>query len=410
MEEDIHLLQKDIELKELDIAITKAEEILNYEAAHDSELLGALQIVKDFIKKKKRICYGGTAMNTLLPPKYKFYNPDFDLPDYDFLTPDTDSDVMELVDALKNAGFKNTISRVGMHEGTKKILVNYIAVADLTYASQDVYNVFYKESKCIDGILYTNEHMLRMMMYLELSRPRGEVSRWKKVYTRLQILNNYFTFKPCKPRKQYNIPYALRKELYKFILVRQKTLATLDLESIYNKSLKEKNIVYNLHNGGPFVFYSANLKEDAYDLKHLLILDNFKATYHPAKGSSLAPRVSIYNGSKLLALIVEEDACNSYNNIKTAENRILHISSLQTLITLYYSLYFFTDFASTANVDILCNIKKCITTLDKITVSKVSQFPSFPIDCSGYQKSYQTLLAEKIQRIKLEKNKTRKKR
>jgi len=410
MEEDIHLLEKEIELKQLDIAIAKAEEILNYEAAHDSALLGALYIVQQFIKRKKRVCYGGTAMNSLLPSKYKFYNPDIDLPDYDFLTPDTDSDVKRLVEDLKSAGFKNTISRVGMHEGTKKILVNYVAVADLTYAPQDVYNVFFKESTLIDGIHYTNEHMLRMMMYLELSRPRGEVSRWKKVYTRLQLLNSYFTFKPCKTLKPYNIPFELRKELYKFILVRQKTLATLDLESLYNKSLRQKKIVYNLHNGGPFVFYSANLKEDAYDLKHVLPIDNFRATYHPAKGSTLAPRVSIYNGSKLLALIVEEDACNSYNNIETVEKRILHISSLQTLITLYYSLYYFTDFVSIANIDILCNIKKCITTLDKIAVSKVSQFPAFPIDCSGYQKSYQTLLREKIERIKKEKNTTRKKR
>ena len=410
MEEDIDPLYEEIKIKQLDDAIEDAEEIMNYELAHNSALIGALNIVKDFIKRKKRVCYGGTAMNMLLPQAYKFYNPDIDLPDYDFLTPDVNSDVEELVLSLKNSGFKNTVDRVGMHEGTKKILVNYVAVADLTSATKDIYSVFYKESILIDGIHYTNEHMLRMMMYLELSRPRGEVSRWKKVYTRLQLLNTVFTFKPCKSLKPTSISYDVRIEIYKFILVRQKTLATLDLELIYRKSLKQKKIIYSIEEGGPLVFYSANLKEDAYDLKHVLPINNFRAVYHPAKGSTLAPRVSIYNGQKLLALIVEEDACNSYNNIETLEKRILHISSLQTLITLYYSLYFLTDFAKTTHIDILCYIKKCITTLDKIATSTISQFPAFPIACSGYQKSYATLLKEKIERIKIEKNITRKKR
>ena len=410
MEEDINVLQKDLQIKQLDNAISAAQQILDYESAHDLSLISALHIVQDFIKKYKRVCYGGTAMNMLLPDKYKFYNTETDLPDYDFLTPDANSDVDNLVKSLKDAGFKNTVHRVGMHEGTKKILVNYVAVADLTSTTREVYNVFYKESTLIDGIHYTNEHMLRMMMYLELSRPRGEVSRWKKVYTRLELLNKHFRFAPCKHKSPYTVPQYIRKELYKFILIRQKTLATLDLQALYSRSLKDKKVVYVLQKGGALVFYSSNLKEDAYDLKYLLNLPDFRAVYHPAKGSTLTPRVAIYNGNMLCALIIEEEACNSYNNILTEEQYILRISSLQTLITLYYTLHFFTDFGSATNTDILCSIKKCISTLDKIAISNKSQFPAFPIDCAGYQKGYQTLLHEKIQRIKMEKNKTRKNR
>ena len=159
MEEDIHnsslerkLSQNELIKSRLDSAIEKAEEILDYESSHNIELLQALNIVKQFIIRKKRVCYGGTAMNALLPKKDKFYDPNFDLPDYDFLTPDINQDVKELVADLHNAGFSEVYHRVGVHEGTKKILVNYVAVADITSMDKGLYKIFLDNSKTI------NEH------------------------------------------------------------------------------------------------------------------------------------------------------------------------------------------------------------------------------------------------------------
>ena len=189
MEEDIYTssLEKKLQPKEfvekrLSSAIEKAEEIINFESSHNIELLQALNIVKQFIIRKKRVCYGGTAMNALLPKKDKFYDPNYDLPDYDFLTPNSDEDVKSLVADLKNAGFKDVFHRVGIHEGTKKILVNFVAVADITEMNKNLYTTFFNTSKVINKLHYTNENMLRMMMFLELSRPRGEVQRWEKVF------------------------------------------------------------------------------------------------------------------------------------------------------------------------------------------------------------------------------------
>ena len=201
MEEDIYkksLIKKSkIVEKKLDDAISEAENVIDFESAHDPEIIQALTIVKKFIIRKKRICYGGTAMNALLPKKDKFYDPEYSLPDYDFITYDGENDVKGLVDDLKNAGFKDVLHRVGMHEGTKKILVNYVPVADITESDKDTYNIILESSKNIGGVHYTNENVLRMMMYLELSRPRGEVVRWKKVYERLELINKYFPIKSC---------------------------------------------------------------------------------------------------------------------------------------------------------------------------------------------------------------------
>ena len=420
MEEDIHdsILEKQISKEtflskaetRLEKAIIKAQEIINYESSHNTEILQALDVVKQFIQSKKRVCYGGTAMNALLPEKYKFYDPDYDLPDYDFLTPDGNSDEKELVIALKKAGFNDVYNRVGVHKGTKKILVNYVAVADITEVEQDIYDIYVKNSKIIDNILYTNENMLRMMMYLELSRPRGEVSRWLKVFERLQLLNKHFKIKECK-QKHYSEEVSLqtRKRILDFIISKGRILANIDLESIYAKSLKSKQVKFNLMRGNGFTFYSPDLKKDAFDLKDFLYNKDLQILYYEGYSDTLPNRIRILDNNVPIAVIVEETACHSYNNILTSDNKILHIASLQTLITLYYSFYFFTK----SELPYLCDIGKCINTFTKLVSSKTSMFEPFPIDCSGYQKGYPTLLREKKERIQKEvskKNYTLKKR
>ena len=44
----------------------------------------------------------------------------------------------------------------------------------------------------VAGILYAPPNFLRMAMYLELSRPAGDVSRWEKVLKRLILLNKHY--------------------------------------------------------------------------------------------------------------------------------------------------------------------------------------------------------------------------
>ena len=38
-----------------------------------------IEIVEDFLRKKKLICYGGTAINNVLPPKDQFYDKNVDV-------------------------------------------------------------------------------------------------------------------------------------------------------------------------------------------------------------------------------------------------------------------------------------------------------------------------------------------
>ncbi len=82
-----------------------------------------------------------------------------------------------------------------MHHGTYKVFVNFIPVADISQLSREIFNKIKKDAIRVDGILYAPPNFLRMAMYLELSRPDGDVGRWEKVLKRLILLNKNYPLK-----------------------------------------------------------------------------------------------------------------------------------------------------------------------------------------------------------------------
>ena len=144
------------------------------------------------MRSKKRICYGGTAINNILPFEYQFYDKNVELPDYDFFSPEPLKDAKHLADIYYKKGFTEVEAKAGIHAGTFKVFVNFIPVADITYLVPELYKRLSKEAISVSGINYTPPNYLRMLMYLELSRPRGDISRWEKVLKRLTLLNKNY--------------------------------------------------------------------------------------------------------------------------------------------------------------------------------------------------------------------------
>ena len=64
-----------------------------------------INIVEEFIVSKKLVCYGGTAINNILPKDLQFYNYDIDIPDYDFFSPNAMEDAKELCDIYNKEGY-----------------------------------------------------------------------------------------------------------------------------------------------------------------------------------------------------------------------------------------------------------------------------------------------------------------
>jgi len=401
------------QFKRLEKVVEEAQKRIDYRIAHNEDILKAIDIVERFLRKKRRVCYGGQAINALLPAKDKFYDPEYTIPDYDFFSPMPDKDVDELIDMLEEEGFDNVSKKAGVHEGTLKVYVNYVAVADCSEINPKLFEIIQKRSVAKDGIHYCDPDFLRMMMYLELSRPRGDVSRWKKVFERLSLLNKYYSPKTCKGAFRYakGIIHEERGALLEFCL--QHRLPLCGPEIVYllkqNKGLIQKEKLINMES--PVICFSNQMEKDADDLKDILEAqtnEKYTVKSYSALTDQLFSYITIKRGSVPIALIFEETACHGYTELYVSSGTYFRVSTPDTLLHLYYSLELFgVEDSSFFKMALQCLVEK-IYEINVRSLKKPTAFLSgFSLRCSGEQKGLATLLRERMERTKQEK--TRKK-
>jgi len=398
------------QLQQIDQFADLLQDKIDFDAAHDEDILKGIRIVEDFLRRKHRVCYGGSAMNAHLPKKYKFYDPDKTIPDYDFFSPDVDGDVEDLVKTLKAEGFTEVDSRPGMHAGTMKVFLNFFGIADISAIPQNLYDIFEDRAKTINGINFMDIDSLRMMMYLEISRPRGDVERWHKVYERILLLQYVAKPKHCKvinDIKNIKISDEVNNTIFAYGLNNSRVFAGNAVLDLYNESKKKFQDGSSLRSANlPIIMYSPNLEMDAGAIKSIL---GEGTTDEPLEeiGETVPALTIISKDKKPVLLLVEETACHAYNTINL-QKRTIRIASLDTIITLYFSLELadndkirkFFPMRINCEAQVAINISNYLRT----HVAR-SQFPFISTDCSGHQKSKQTLLREKFARAAEEKKK-----
>jgi hypothetical protein len=185
----------DKELEILRKAVDVVEARKGKETMRDPEVKKIIETVEQFIADKKLVCYGGTAINNILPEDAQFYDKDIELPDYDFYSDKALEHAKELADIYYKAGYEDVEAKAGVHFGTYKVFVNFTGIADITQMEPELFKAISKESVIKNEIRYAPPNFLRMAMYLELSRPDGDVSRWEKVQKRLVLLNKHYPLK-----------------------------------------------------------------------------------------------------------------------------------------------------------------------------------------------------------------------
>ena len=404
------------QIQRLKDAADEAGERIKYESAHNPDIQYAIDIVGTFLQKKGRVCYGGTAINAILPRSLRFYDPQKDLPDYDFFTPNPEKDIQDIVKDLQQAGFPDVVERVGIHEGTHKILVNFVPIADISTLDPTLYKQLYDRSIVRDGIHYADPDFLRMMMYLELSRPRGQVERWSKVYERLVLLNEAFPPKVCRTKAdelvgRVNIPVVLRKALLDYVIDNKRVLMGAEVVSLYDWLISKRRrfkptVTWFLKKNGMVVVLTPDAERDAYRIKDILGSEEITVELLKEQGE-LVPKRSIvsYRGMPF-AEFLQEVACHSFTSLALPDGRHLQVASLETMITFYSALMLFTKDEKVLQFYMTCLCQKLVDMAEKLhRKGGVGPIPAFAIECSGYQKGYATLLKEKFSRIAKEKQK-----
>jgi hypothetical protein len=400
-------------LQTLSETITQAADARDMDLVNDPELRRALNIVEDFLRNSRRICYGGMAINAHLPKERKFYDFQKTLPDYDFFTPNPEQDVRTLVQTFKRAGFSEVSARVGMHEGTTKLFINYTGVADITGIPQWLYNMLLKRSIQDDGIQYADADFLRMNMYLELSRPRGEVERWDKVYKRLLLLNfaKQPTVKYCGKKRtgMIRLDTETREGLLDYVIEKGLVFTGSELQKIYSKP-SQKQFAFIKHSQSPLVLLVEN---PAYHIPVLRqILHNrghsVSIVHWPDRGNILPELYGIKKDGKLAVVLISEQGCNAYNTIQLPGKRQLKIAALDTAITTYYMLTFIKGLEGLVPKSTHCFAEHLVDiSMRTRDHGDAGQFSLFVETCEGHQPSKASLLREKHARVKLMKTRRR---
>jgi len=399
----------DCEMAILRQAIKDNEKIKGRKVVGNEEVQKIIKIVEDFIIKKKLVCYGGTAINNILPEEAQFYDKEAEIPDYDFFSSTAFDDAKELADIYYKEGYNNVEAKAGMHYGTYKVFVNFIPIADITQLVKPLFDSIKKEAIKKSGILYTPPNYLRMSMYLELSRPDGDISRWEKVLKRLNLLNKYYplTANNCDmidfQRKMDNKMednekiYFMTRDLF---IDEGLVFFGGYASSLYSKyiddSFKSKS-----HKIPDFDVLSEDPEKIALLLKEKLEsngIKNIKIKNNDAVGEVVPENIEIIVGKDdTIAMIHKPIACHSYNEI-TIDNRKIKVATIDTIMSLYLCfIYLDKDLHC---IRLLCMSMYLFSIQEKNKLNQRGLLKRFTNKCYGKQETLEDIRSEKTNKFK----------
>ncbi len=400
----------DCELAILRMAVDKAEEKMGKRVVNSEDVQKIIDIVEEFIIKKKNICYGGTAINNILPEEDRFYNKEVEIPDYDFFSEDALSDAKELADIYYKKGFLDVEAKSGQHHGTYKVFVNYMAVADITFIPKEIFSVLKKDALSVGGILYAPPNFLRMSMYLELSRPAGDISRWEKVLKRLTLLNKNY---PITDLNCNDINFQREMEhrenedkIYETVkntLVNQGVVFFGGFANALYSQYMPKNLRVKLENIADFDVLSNNPETTAEVVKERLDdigIKDVKIIKQPAVGEIVPEHYELKVGKDSILFIYKPVGCHSYN-ILMMKGKKIKVATIDTMLSFYLAFLYANKPYYNQFIDrILCMSKFLFDVQQKNRLSQKGLLRRFSITCYGHQESVEEMKAEKAQKYK----------
>lgn len=344
-----------------------------------------IHIVEKFIKDNDLICYGGSAINAMLPKDKKIYDETLDIPDYDFFSPNAYNHAKELAKLYANKGYDNVEAKSAVSVGTFKVFVNFIPIADITYIDEDIYENMLPKTIIRRDIRYAPIHFLKMSLYQELSRPLGDISRWNKVYERLELLKNTLSHSIELSIQPESIPKTIHRQLYN-LSVRQKWVLFGEYGMTFYKKYFYPSIPISKY---PIMFV---LSESIHKIK---LPDKFKKTRitKDYKFLNKIYKVTVDNIPVMYVFIT--NSCQSYNIIKR-NNHHHKIASIDTILSIYYALeYIDIPMIDKPKILSYCQLLENIHTNNDTNVLK-----RFYMPCIGKQPTFEDIKRDKMIKYK----------
>jgi len=364
--------------------------------ATDPDVKKVLDIVHRFLETHRLLCYGGTAINNLLPKGERFYNPKYDIPDYDFFSEIPQVHAMKLADRIKNIGFKSVEVKPGSHMGTFKVFADYIPIADITYLSHDLFEKLWKKRIEKEGISYVPPNFLRMSVYLELSRPKGDVSRWTKVYERLLLLNKHYPIKAnCPKDDQPKLDEATKDSIQKVLISNHAVLLGFTSASIHEGAQRWEYPIDVLCN--------ADKRKEVVEKLHSIVDGVVKE--HGSYADIIPAHTDISKDGKAVVRVFETSACHSFHTTRSG----LRIASIPTILQFFLAMIYGDHYTNELmSEDRLTCVAQHLVDMANGDAKRRYKLLT-PIECIGHQKSLIDLRRQKADLYsKLRENKTSK--
>lgn len=416
---DKSLTFEECELAILRSAVDLAERRQGQKLVNTPEVKKMIEIVENFLRKKQLICYGGIAINALLPPSDSIYDEEVELSDYDFYSPNAMSDAIELADEYSRQGYTQTESRAGSHFQTYKTYCNYLPVADITYIPNELFNALKKEAVSVKGILYCPPNFLKMAMYLELSRPAGQIDRFEKVFKRLRLLNQHYplTHVNCAKvdyQRQMTDPKNKGKETEIYDTVRKAFVNqgvvffggyAISLYSQYMPNKFRRKVKQ-------YADFDV-LAEDPEGCCEIILerlqdigITNAEIIKYEPVGEIIPEHYEIMIGKDdSIAFVYKPIACHSYNVIHI-EGEKVKIATIDTMLSFYLAfLYTNREYYNEFSDRIVCMAKLLFDVQEKNRLAQKGLLRRFSINCYGKQETVEEMRAHKNEMFQKLKNK-----
>jgi hypothetical protein len=255
-------------------------------------------------------------------------------------------------------------------------------------------------------------------MYLELSRPAGDISRWEKVLKRLALLNKHY---PITDVKCEEVDFQRSMEdkeneskIYDTIkntLINQGVVFFGGFANLLYSQYMPQKLRKKLENIADFDVLSNNPESTAEIIKERLDdngIKNVKVISHNQVGEIVPKHYEVKVGKDTVLFIYKPIGCHSYN-ILLMNGKKIKVATIDTMLSFYLAFLYANKPYYNQFVDrILCMSKFLFDVQQKNRLSQKGLLKRFSITCYGHQESVEEMKAEKAAKYKELKNKNKK--
>lgn len=334
----------------------RAKEIQLIEPFFD-EFIAVRSIILNYIKKEKRIIYGGYAWNNLIKnvsPDDVFYS-DTDYTDIEFYSNKPIEDMKNICDIISDKGYKFIQGKSAQHDDTYTIFVNFTGYCDISYMPS---NIFYScMTENIDGYRLIHPKFIMIDILRMLTDPITSYWRLDKAHRRGKLMIKHF---PFEFKNQSSIVESVLKpktsELINEIFEQITSMSTIlfagsiALNAFFNPVV-DINQQITVYDNKSLELISVNLAEDVKQIYQIILkyfMDNNKLDtfndhilleqYYPFFQFTDRKAIFKYDGDIFITIYGNNEKCIPYNDLKLKYNNLnisIHCPTFNWIFMLY---------------------------------------------------------------------------